>query len=178
MPGLDLGLDVPVCLAGSAPFKVQTKQLVFYDVIDVNITSKSSVLACIAESGGEARLPDAISLSDFKQWMSAVDGTSKDVRKESFSFICTVAKVSISSDSDCNGSALTCLQTVNRRWHVPNLMLRCQHDTAQIVIQTSRGVGSGCFGRRGRRGLDTARCRQPRPARASAWQLEGRRSRR
>ena len=87
------GLDSPVCFARAAPFNVSSRQLVFYDVIDVNITSKCSVLSCIAEGGGEARLPDAITLSDFKQWMSAVEDTTEDGGERSFPSICILAKV-------------------------------------------------------------------------------------
>lgn len=75
------GLDIPVCFARAAPFNVSSRQLVFYDVIDVELTSKCSVLSCIAKVGGAGRLPDAITLSDFKQWMAAVEDTRGDVRK-------------------------------------------------------------------------------------------------
>lgn len=64
----------PVCFTRSAPFDICPGQLVLYEVIDTNVTSRCSVLSTIAEAGGEARLPDAITLADFQIWIAFVKG--------------------------------------------------------------------------------------------------------
>lgn len=87
------GLGQPVCLTRSAPFHVDSQQLVFYDVVDASVTCRSSVLSNIAEAGGDARLPDAITLSDFKQWVSAVGNNCECNKSKPFAFLCNVAKV-------------------------------------------------------------------------------------
>lgn len=63
--------DSPVCLTPSSPLALPPGALVFYDVVDPHIVSRSRVLLCIAEAGGDARLPDAVTVSDFKIWMAA-----------------------------------------------------------------------------------------------------------
>lgn len=87
------GLSGPVYLTRSAPFKVYSHQLIFYDVISTKITSSSSVLSTIAEAGGEATLPAAITLSEFKAWIAAVEDKKFQRRNRPFSFLCTVVKV-------------------------------------------------------------------------------------
>lgn len=100
---LDLDVDMefehdrPVCLTSSAPFDIQPNQLVLYDVIDVATTSRSGVLSTIAYAGGEARLPGAITLSDFKRWIRFVEDNSKRSEEDSLEDLCTVVKVTPAS---------------------------------------------------------------------------------
>lgn len=86
-------LDVPVCFTSSAPFRVDSNQLVMYDVIDSHFISRSSVLSTIAEAGGEAKLPDAITLSEFRQWMKAAEAPWGMDATKRFPLLCSVLKV-------------------------------------------------------------------------------------
>ena len=85
--------DIPVCLTRSAPFEIHPRQMAIYDVIDVSVTDRCSVLSTIAEAGGDARLPDAITMSDFKQWLTFVQGDKREAKEMPFSGLCTVVKV-------------------------------------------------------------------------------------
>lgn len=88
------GLDRPVCLTRSAPFDVHSGELVFYDVAESSTTSRSEVLSIIAEAGGEAPASlDDITLSEFQQWMTFVEGNSGTAEEKSFVDLCTVVKV-------------------------------------------------------------------------------------
>lgn len=92
------GRDCPVHLTHAAPFDVQPNQLVFYDVIELGTAARSGVLSTIADAGGEARLPDAITLSEFKRWITFVEGYHDDTTEESFLNLCTVVKVTPADD--------------------------------------------------------------------------------
>lgn len=87
------GLDGPVCLTRSAPFEVSPHQLVFYEVIDVSTSARCSVLSTIAEADGEARLPDDITVSDFKKWITATEDNNEIARQRPFTFLRVVVKV-------------------------------------------------------------------------------------
>lgn len=80
------------------PFHVESGQLVFYDVIDTHITSRSSVLSCILEAGGDATLPEAIRLLEFKIWITAAQTDRYGRQSMKFESICTALKVRRSSD--------------------------------------------------------------------------------
>lgn len=86
------GVDHPVHFARTAPFDVTTGQLVFYDVVLCDVMSRSSVLSCIAEADGEAKLPDSVTLSEFKSWISAVSESDFIFQTRSFDFMCTAIK--------------------------------------------------------------------------------------
>lgn len=89
-----LARDGQVCLTRSAPFDILPDQLMFYDVVDGSTTRRSSVLSNIADAGGEARLPDAISLSEFTQWVAFVESDSHGSGDGlSLLRLCTVVKV-------------------------------------------------------------------------------------
>lgn len=97
-----LNSDSPVTFTPSSALGVSPGALVFYDVVDPDIVSRCSVLSCIAEAGGEAKLPDAVTLSDFRTWMMAVPwqpcGNKDNVL--SFHTMCIAAKVG--SCPDCS----------------------------------------------------------------------------
>lgn len=87
------GFDAPVCLTRSAPLDVGSGQLIFYDVIDTDTVSRSGVLSCIAEAGGEVVLPNTISLPDFRFWLTATTVNSTMLHMLPFASICVVLKV-------------------------------------------------------------------------------------
>lgn len=134
MPGRGGG---PVCLTRSAPFDVGSSQLVFFDVIDINTTARSSALSCIAKAGGEAKLPDTLTLSDFKIWIKAVDDTPAKVARESFSMICTVLKVPPAYTS------LTPVAVVCRNIHVH--ASACSGITLLDRRTNSHRISAGCI---------------------------------
>lgn len=92
------GIDHPVHFSRSAPFQVDCDQLIFYDVIERSVVSRSSVLACVAEAGGKAKLPDSITVSDFKHWLAAATDSDLHFRSRSFTCKCTVIKVAPTSE--------------------------------------------------------------------------------
>lgn len=160
------GVGQPVCLTRSAPFHVDTHQLVFYDVIDASITCRSSVLSTIADAGGDARLPDSITLSDFKQWVSAVAERDESVRSKPFSFLCTVAKVRLpriachctawsqSTAMDLIG-ALSTGQLINEPWltswaNAASLKL-AKHSELCQALKRRRAAGGRRSGRQAHR---------------------------
>lgn len=89
--------DIPVFFTPSGPVDISPGALVFYDVVSPEIVSRCSALSCIAEAGGEARLPLAVSVADFRTWLMAVpwQTSAEDGQKLTFSTICTAAKVSV-----------------------------------------------------------------------------------
>lgn len=84
-------------LSRSAPFAINCGQLYFYDVIDSDIMSRSSVLSCVAEGAGDAKLPDSITVSDFRKWLTAVTDGDATFRSRSFIYMCCVLKVAPTS---------------------------------------------------------------------------------
>lgn len=86
-------VDAPVCLTRAAPHGAYAGQLLFYDVIDESTVSRSGVLSCIAEAGGEVVLPDAIRLPEFRTWVAATNADKAALDLMSFTSICTVLKV-------------------------------------------------------------------------------------
>lgn len=84
-----------ICFTPSSPPDTSPGSLVFYDVVDCDVVSRCSVLSCIAEAGGEARLPEAVTVSDFRTWLSAVPpgAQNRDLTKLDLSTMCTAAKV-------------------------------------------------------------------------------------
>lgn len=87
------GLEAPVCLTSSAPVEAFSGQLVFYDVIEPSTVSRSGVLSCIAEAGGDVVLPDAIRLPEFRTWVAATNADRGTVDAMAFTSICIVLKV-------------------------------------------------------------------------------------
>lgn len=85
--------DAPVCLTRSAPLDSYSGHLLFYDVIEPSSVSRSGVLSCIAEAGGEVVLPDAIRLPEFRAWVAATNADRAAVDVMAFTSICTVLKV-------------------------------------------------------------------------------------
>lgn len=85
--------DAPVCLTRSAPHEGFSGQLVFYDVVESSTISKSSVLSCIAEAGGEVVLPDSIRLPEFRTWIAATNANQAVIDVMPITSICTVLKV-------------------------------------------------------------------------------------
>lgn len=88
-----MDFDGPVCLTRSAPHEAFSGQLIFYDVIDSAAIARSGVLSCIVEAGGEAVLPDSITLAEFKTWLTKGDATIAEAEKWSFPLFCTLMKV-------------------------------------------------------------------------------------
>lgn len=86
-------LQGSVCLTSSAPFPIEPNQLILYDVIDASTVCRSGVLSCIVEAGGEATLPDTVTLPDFKAYVRAVSYTGEKFRRLPFESMCTVMKV-------------------------------------------------------------------------------------
>lgn len=48
------------------------------------------MLSCIAEAGGEARLPDSVTVSGFRQWVAAVADDDEIFESRAFASRCTV----------------------------------------------------------------------------------------
>lgn len=83
----------PVCVTRTAPFTIDSNQLVYYDVVDSSITSRCNVLSSIAQSGGDTKLPASVTLPSFKAYMSAAQGTDAIFKSMSLSSMCTVIEV-------------------------------------------------------------------------------------
>ena len=97
-----LNSDSPVTFTPSSAPAVSPGALVFYDVVNPDVVSRCSVLSCIAEAGGEGKLPDAVTLSDFRTWMTAApwQPCGKKGNVLSLHTICIAAKVG--SGPDCS----------------------------------------------------------------------------
>ena len=87
------GCAHPVYFSRSAPFHVNSGQLTFYDVIDSDVMARSSVLSCIAEAGGQAKLSDDITVSDFRKWIAAVADDDLTFQRRPFPSMCAIIKV-------------------------------------------------------------------------------------
>lgn len=75
---LEPDLARPVHVTQTAPVTISPGELSFYDVIDAKIVSRSGVLLCIAEAGGDAKLPEAVSTSEFRAWVAACAASNED----------------------------------------------------------------------------------------------------
>lgn len=90
MPAVDLR---PVCFTRTDTVAVSPGELVFYDIVDANLTSRCGVLSCVAEAGGEAQLPETVTLSDFRSWITAGVPDGNHHRDTPFQTLCTILKV-------------------------------------------------------------------------------------
>lgn len=85
--------DCLVHLSSSAPFEIERGELVFYDVVETDVISRSSVLSCVVEGGGEAELRVSVTASQFRLWLTAVAESDAEFRRRSFVSMCTIIKV-------------------------------------------------------------------------------------
>lgn len=83
----------PICCTRSTPLEASNSGLIFENFVKSDVMSRSSVLSCIAEAGGDAKLPEAVNVSEFRTWMKAVEASDADI---SFEDICIVGKVGLS----------------------------------------------------------------------------------
>lgn len=90
---MPVSMDKPVCLTRSAPFTVDSDHLVFYDVIGPSIISQSSVLSSLVEAGGEAKLPESVSIDDFRTYIQAAQGDPWMFSSLAFASMCRVIQV-------------------------------------------------------------------------------------
>lgn len=79
--------------------------MLFYDVVPADAVSRSDFLSSIAEAGEEVRLPDFVTLSEFRSWLNALskvpaltsDSGDEPDRSETYDMrmaeLCTVLKV-------------------------------------------------------------------------------------
>lgn len=88
-----MGFDGPVCLTNAAPLEAYSGKLMLYDVIDSSAVARSAVLSCIVEAGGEAVLPDSLTLAEFKMWLKYGNVKKSIAKKWAFTMLCTVMKV-------------------------------------------------------------------------------------
>lgn len=86
-------MESRVFLTRSARLDENSGQLVFYNVIDSNIVSRSSVLSSIVEAGGEAGLPGSVTLRQLKTWMAAIRADREFLATWSCASVCTAMKV-------------------------------------------------------------------------------------
>lgn len=89
------GTDSPARLTPVSTSDAPPGSLVFHDVVDPRVVSRCSALSLIAELGGEAQLPGAVSMAAFRAWLAAETALADDPEgtKLSFGTICTAAKV-------------------------------------------------------------------------------------
>lgn len=87
------GFNGPACLARSAPAAVYAGHLLFYDVVPPSAVSRSSVLSSIIDSSGEARLPEIVTLSEFKVWVNSATDAMDLSQAHDLEHACTVLKV-------------------------------------------------------------------------------------
>lgn len=85
-------IDGPVCLTYSAPADVYAGQLLVYDVVPPSAVSRSGFLSSIVEAGGDVRLPDFVTLSEFKAWTSTI-ATKQTAADLNIAQACIVLKV-------------------------------------------------------------------------------------
>lgn len=87
----------PICCTRSTPLEASNSGLIFENFVKSDVMSRSSVLSCIAEAGGDAKLPEAVNVSEFRTWMKAVpwnvEASDADI---SFEDICIVGNVGLS----------------------------------------------------------------------------------
>eukprot|EP00892_Ulva_mutabilis_P008344 jgi/Ulvmu1/5882/UM026_0002.1 len=86
-------LSGPAIVTQAAPHDAFNGYLMICDVVEPCMVARSNVLQCIAEAGGNASLPTAVTLSDFSVWRQA--GSSKEYQHGSLCIadLCTVIKV-------------------------------------------------------------------------------------
>ena len=89
----DCDSQCPVHLTQTAPLTTSPDDLISCNIVDVDTVSRSSVLSCIAEAGGDARLPEAVTVAEFKAWVSAGAASKQHVIHTPFSTLCTIVKV-------------------------------------------------------------------------------------
>lgn len=87
------GCAHPVYLAQSAPFDVDPGQLIFYDVIEPCVVARSSVLSCVAGADGEAKLPESVTVSDFRKWLCTVADSDDTFQSRPLAYMCAIIKV-------------------------------------------------------------------------------------
>lgn len=87
------GSSGPVWFTRPAHLDVAPGALFVCEIVDPEVVSRCSVLSCIAEAGGEAKLPDTVNMSEFRTWIMATKGNYNDHESMSFDTISTVLKV-------------------------------------------------------------------------------------
>ena len=95
MVSVDLVTPVQFASTGAALLHVSPGDPVFYSIVPEDITARSRVLSCIAEAGGEAHLPPAVSNADFRTWMTACQADEAKRQSIDIQTLCTVLKVPI-----------------------------------------------------------------------------------
>lgn len=88
-------IDGPVCLTRSAPDQSYAGQLFLFDAIPSGVVSRSGVLSSIAEASGSesVRLPDFVTLAEFKIWSSTIRNAEIISDCKDMAHACTVLKV-------------------------------------------------------------------------------------
>lgn len=84
-------------LTQTAPFTISPGELIVYDVVDAKTVSRSSVLSCITDAGGDARLPEAVSVPEFRAWVTACAASKEDRMLTPFPTLCTILKVAFAA---------------------------------------------------------------------------------
>lgn len=98
--------DGPVCLTRTAIHADYSGQLIFHDVLPSSSCSKSGVLSSVVEAGGEALLPEAVTLAQFKTWLTATTATLAEINNMPFSSFCTV--VEVGATPSCPAQPILC----------------------------------------------------------------------
>lgn len=86
--------DKSVRFQGSAQtLDLDNPILIIHDNIDPDNVVLSSLLACIAEAGSEAALPNSVTIREFRTWVAAVDAAGDHTECHSLGTSCITAKV-------------------------------------------------------------------------------------
>lgn len=91
--GISMSEDTCVRLTHSSSQSDSVGSLVFVDTVEPSIVSRCSVLSCISEAGGDADLPESVSVSNFRLWIACSGLQYSECRHLLFSTICRVLKV-------------------------------------------------------------------------------------
>lgn len=87
------GCAHPVYFSRSAPFDVNSGLLIFYDVVEPGVMARSDVLSCIAVGDPEAKLPESITVSDFRNWVHAVTDSEAIIQSRPLVYVLAIVKV-------------------------------------------------------------------------------------
>lgn len=92
----------PVRLTPTAPANHDLGYLKVFKVHKDDV-SRSNVLSCVVQAGGDAVLPGAISLTEFNTWLTWSMSTVDEGRLEIpyFQLVCTVLKVTYPLQKSC-----------------------------------------------------------------------------
>ena len=152
MPPLDEDTRRPVCLTvRKAERGTEDRLLLDNEVIGHDVVSRSSVLMCVLQAGGDAEIPRPVTVSSFHQWCTTRPQEPLKLRCMSVLEIITVLqvreRVRVLGQKCVRTASLVFLPFTHAELRYLSTIYSCA--TSNLLIRV-RGVGSGRPGRQQR----------------------------